>query len=113
MYRVLQNGTYSLVERSYHELKIDEQIDSFSCGNITLLASERFTVRQGDVVGFFEESDTIQYYMKDGSLLLRWDASGCSESQLSSSGTVSECRDRELRLSALIGMQQNFNNNSA
>ena len=103
MYRLQPNGTYSLVEGSYHELKIDEQMNSFTCGNITLQPSERFTVRQDDVVGFCEKSDTIEYYIKRGSLLLRWDASGCSESQLSSSGTISERRDRELLLSALIG----------
>jgi tRNA A-37 threonylcarbamoyl transferase component Bud32 len=102
MYRLQPNGTYSLVEGSYHELKIDEQMNSFTCGNITLQPSERFTVRQDDVVGFCEKSDTIEYYIKRGSLLLRWDASGCSESQLSSSGTISERRDRELLLSALI-----------
>ena len=104
MYRLQPNGTYSLVEGSYHELKIDEQMDSFTCGNITLQPSERFTVWQGDVVGFCQESDTVRYYMKDGSLLWRWNAHGCSESQLSSSGTMFERRqNRELLLTALIG----------
>ena len=101
MYRVQPNGTYRLVDGSYYELKLD---DAFSCGNISLQLSERFTVQQGDVVGFCEESDTVWYYEKPGSSLLRWDASGCSESLLFSSGILSEHQDRALPLLALIGM---------
>ena len=72
------NETYRLVEGSYYELKFDEEMDSFSCGNISLQPSERFTVRQGDVVGFCEESDTVWYHENRDSSLLRWHASGCS-----------------------------------
>ena len=90
-----------MVEDSYYELSIDEQLDSFTCGNVSLQSSERFSVRQGDLVGFCEETDTVRYYEKSGSLLLRWDASGCSE--LSSSGRITEREEGTLLLSALIG----------
>ena len=102
MYRLQPNGTYRMVEESYYELSIDEQLDSFTCGNVSLQPSERFSVQQGDLVGFCEETDTVRYYVKSGSLLLRWDASGCSD--LSSSGMITEREDRALLLSALIGM---------
>ena len=100
MYRLQPNGTYRQVEGSYYELRIES--GAYTCGNISLQPSERFSVQQGDVVGFCEERDTVWYHEKPGSLLLYWDASGCSE--LLSNGTVlSERKDRALFLSALIG----------
>ena len=108
MYRLQPNGTYRMVKESYYKLNIDEQLDSFTCGNVSLQPSERFSVRQGDLVGFCEETDTVRYYVKSGSLLLRWDASGCSD--LSSSGMITEREDRALLLSALIGMYVTHDN---
>ena len=107
MYRLQPNETYRLVEGSYYELKFDQEMDSFSCGNISLQPSERFTVRQGDVVGFCEESDTVWYHENRDSSLLRWDASGCSESQISFSKTTVR-QERELLLAALISKKWQY-----
>ena len=105
MYRLQSNGSYRLVEGSDYELtideRIDEQMDSFTCRNISLQPSERFSVQQNDVVGFCEEGDTVEYYERSGGTLLRWDARGCSE--LSPSGVIFNHRDRTFFLSALIG----------
>ena len=102
MYRLQPNGTYRQVEGSYYELRVEFDAFNTTCGNISLQPSQRFSVQQGDVVGFCEERNTVQYQEKTDSLLLYWDAGGCSEI-LSNDTILSEWKDRTLFLSALIG----------
>ena len=105
MYRPDQSsGTYSLVEGSYYELTIDsDNVDSITCRNISLQPSDRYPVQENDVVGFCEDMDRFQYFERPGSSLWRWNAGGCSESSVSSSGGLSERKDRTFLISALIG----------
>ena len=105
MYRPDQSsGTYSLVEGSYYELTIDSNnVDLITCRNISLQPSERFAVQENDVVGFCEDMDTLLYFERSGSSLWRWNAGGCSESSVSSSGGLSRRNDRTFLMSALIG----------
>ena len=106
MYRPQRDGTFRLVPGSHYRLRLEENIYSFACRSIALLPSEQFIVQQNDVVAFCEEFDTLRielYFPKRGSTLMRWDAGGCSESRMLSSGILSQRTDRVFLLSAFIG----------
>ena len=103
-----QNGTYQLVPGSYRQLNEDFP-DSFTCTNITLQPSERFTVQENDVVAFCEEVDTLHveiYFRQRGNSLWYWDAGRCSESSISFTGRPSRQRDHVFLLSAFVGETQ-------
>ena len=114
MYRPDQSsGTYSLVEGSYYELTIDSgNVDLITCRNISLQPSERFAVQENDVVGFCEDLDRFQHFERSGSSLWTWFAGSCSESNILSSGDVSELRDRTVLISThfstIIGKKNRY-----
>ena len=107
MYRPQQNGTYQLVPGSYYELKVEEEVNSFACRNITLQPSEHFPVQQGDAVAICREDDTRDvemYFSLSDRTLSYWDPGMCSESSIMSSSTytLSRRNSRVLLLSAFI-----------
>ena len=97
MYRPQRDGTFRLVPGSRYNLSLEENFDSFTCRNISLEPSEQFTVQENDVVAFCEEIDTLRielYFSKPDSTLMRWDAEGCSESRILSTGIPSQNTER-------------------
>ena len=46
---------YQLVPGSYYELRVNEEVESFTCRNITMDPSEYFSVQEGDVVAICRE----------------------------------------------------------
>ena len=106
MYRPQRDGTLRMVPGSRYHLRLEENFDSFTCRDMNLEPSEQFSVQQNDVVAFCEEMDTLRielYFSKPGSTVMRWDAGGCSESRIMSTGIPSQRTDREFLLSAFIG----------
>ena len=108
MYRPQQDGTYQLVPGSYYELKLEEQVTSFGCRNMTLQPSEQFPVQQGDAVAICRKDNDNRHMELHFSLsdhtLWSWDPGMCSESSIMSSSTYTLSRDdsRVLLLSAFI-----------
>ena len=97
------NGAYTLVQGSYHQLTIDNNVDSLTCRNLSLQPSERFTVQENDVVAFCEFLDTFRYFETSEGSLWMWNAGGCSEQAITSSGFLFNCPDRAFIISAIIG----------
>ena len=86
---------------SRYLLSLEENFDSFTCRDMNLEPSEQFTVQENDVVAFCEEIDRL-HFLKPGSTLMQWDAGGCSESRILSTGIPSQRIDRVFLLSAFI-----------
>ena len=97
------NGAYTLVQGSYHQLTIDSNVDQLTCRNLSLQPSERFTVQENDVVAFCEFLDTFRYFETSEGSLWMWNAGGCSEQAITSSGFLFNCPDRAFVISAIIG----------
>ena len=104
MYRPQQNGTYQLVPGSYYELNLGRH-DSFTCRDINLAHSERFTVQQNDVVAFCEKigSNRVEvFFSKPGGRVWHWDAGGCSEQGIRSTNVPSQSDGSVFLLKAFI-----------
>ena len=107
MYRPQQDGTYQLVPGSYYELRVEEEVNSFACRNITLQPSEHFPVQQGDVVAICRKDNTRRvelYFRQSDRTLSSWDPGMCSEASIMSSSTYTLSRrdSRVFLLSAFI-----------
>ena len=106
MYRPQSDGSYQLITGSYHHLELFDDFDTFTCRNVSLQPNQYFAVQENDVVSFCEDIgiNRVQVYLsQSGSSVWRWDAGGCSESQLSLTGSLTEMRDRVFMISAYIG----------
>ena len=109
MYRPQQNGSYQLVPGSYYPLTMEEEdLNMFSCRLTPLEPSEYFRVQENDVVAFCEPLNErrveVFFQRRRRNSLLRWNARGCSESQITSSPLeLSNMNNRVFLLSALIG----------
>ena len=97
------NGTYTLVQGSYHQLTIDNNVDSLTCRNLSLQPSERFTVQENDVVAFCEFLDTFWYFETSEGSLWMWNAGGCSEQAITSGRPWFRLSNSAFIISALIG----------
>ena len=97
------NGTYTLVQGSYHQLTIDNNVDQLTCRNLSLQPSERFTVQENDVVAFCDFLDTFRYFETSEGSLWRWIAGSCSEQAITFSGSLLRLSNRAFIISALIG----------
>ena len=83
MYSQTEDNSYQLVPGSYYELRVNEEVVSFTCHNITLDPSEYFSVQEGDVVAICRdieaESVVELYFGLPGHGLQYWKPGSCSE----------------------------------
>ena len=111
MYSQREDGSYQLVPGSYYVLRVNEEVESFTCRNITLEPSEYFSVQEGDVVAICREvevDNVVELFSElQGHDLLFWQPGSCSETSIvslnsSPSDSPSERPDRVMLLSAYI-----------
>ena len=107
MYSQKGNNSYQLVPGSYYELRVSEEVESFTCHNITLDPSEYFSVQEGDVVAICREVDVANvvelYFELQGHDLWYWQLESCSETSIvSPNSNLFRMRNRVMLLSAYI-----------
>ena len=106
MYSQKRNNSYQLVPGSYYELWVSEEVESFTCRNITLEPSEYFSVQEGDVVAIcrnVEVDNVIQLYFKlQYHDVWYWQPGSCSETSIMSPSSFRLRPDRVMLLSAYI-----------
>ena len=73
---------------SRYELRVSEEVESFTCRNVTLDPSEYFSVQKGDVVAICRdiEADYLLelYFELQGYDLWYWQLGSCSETSMES-----------------------------
>ena len=88
MYSQTEDNPYQLVPGSYYELRVNEEVESFTCRNITLDPSEYFSVQEGDVVAICREVNKNNvvglYFELQGHDLRYWEPGSCSETSIES-----------------------------
>ena len=83
-----EDNSYQLVPGSYYKLRVNEEVESFTCRNITLDPSEYFSLQEGDVVAICREvlvNNTVELYFELKRHHLRyWEPGSCSEASIES-----------------------------
>ena len=107
MYSQKEDNSYQLVPGSYYELRVNEEVESFTCCNITLDPSEYFSVQEGDVVAICREFDIVNvvelYFELRGHNLWYWQLGSCSETSIvSPNSNLVRRRNHVILLSAYI-----------
>ena len=107
MYSQTEDNSYQLVPGSYYELRVNEEVEFFTCQNITLDPSEYFGVQEGDVVAVCREAGVENvarlYFELQGHDLWYWQSQSCSEtSMVSPNSDLFRRHDWVLLLSAYI-----------
>ena len=107
MYSQREDNSYQLVPGSYYQLRVNEEIESFACRNITLEPSEYFSIQEGDVVAICREvdvEDVVELFFElRGHNLWYWVPGTCSETSIESPNNGPFRRgNRVMLLSAFI-----------
>ena len=102
------DNSYQLIPGSRYQVTVEEDVNSFTCRNITLTPSELFPVQRRAVVAICEEQGTnnvkLFFESRSRSRLGFFLVDSCSENDIVESSSILSVQSRVMLLSAYISM---------